>query len=125
MDAFVTESLPVELEKVNRVLPESVPLALNCTCVSDPPGIPTQVPLTDTQPPFRTRPLPKVDDAVVEVIFRVVAVMPPPKVEVPVPVTVRDVAETLVPEIVPPVMVESLRAILSSSSMRRAPPTAL
>lgn len=66
-----------------------------------------------------------VDSELCELAENAVAWMPPPKVEVAPPVTVREVAETLVPEILPPVMVESLSAILSSSSIRRAPPTAL
>lgn len=54
-----------------------------------------------------------------------VACMPPLKVDVPVPVTVSEVAETLVPAMLPPVMVESFNLMTSSSSMRSAPPTAL
>jgi len=90
----------VEELKVKFALPAKVFPSLNCTCVSLPPGVPEpplpvmQTLSTAKQPSER--------------------LTPPTKVDVPVLVTEKEVAETLVPEIEPPVIVESISAISSS-----------
>jgi len=128
---LVTLRRLVELEKVNDEEPANELLSLNCTCVSLPPGVPepplpvTHVPSIEKQPSVISMPLANVDVALVPLRLRYGACMPPEKVEVPVPVTVREVAETLVPEMEPPVIVESESVMSSSSSIRSAPPTAL
>ena len=101
-EAFVTESLLVDELKVKFADALNEPLSLNCTCVSEPPGVPEpplpviQVPSTAKHPSARSMPFANVD--------------------VPAPVTeseptlallaVKVVAATLEFEIEPPVNVE-------------------
>ncbi|KKU77040.1 MAG: hypothetical protein UY04_C0064G0006 [Parcubacteria group bacterium GW2011_GWA2_47_7] len=89
-----------------------------------PPDPVIHVPSTAKQPSSISMPRAKVLVAEVEVMSRAVAWMPPENVEVPVPETASDVAETLVPEMEPPVMVESASVIASRRSIRDALATA-
>lgn len=54
---------------------------------------PTHVPFTAKQPVVKLIPLAKVEDAVVEVRFNIVALIPPPNVEVAAPETLSWVVE--------------------------------
>ena len=58
-------------------------------------------PPTETQPLERVMPLANVEDAEAPVTLSAVVCTPPPKVEVPVPVTARFVVEALVSSVLP------------------------
>ena len=45
VDADVTLNRPVDDAKVNELAPPKLPALLNCTCVSDPPGVPAPPPV--------------------------------------------------------------------------------